>query len=95
MIYLKQCPICNNIKFKDWLICTDHSVSKEQFNIVSCETCGFLFTNPKPKDDDINKYYISSNYISHTNKKKGLLNWLYHLVRKKNNTQKTKTTKEI
>ena len=95
MRYLKQCPVCNNIKFKDWLICTDHSVSKEQFNIVSCETCGFLFTNPKPKDDDINKYYISSNYISHTNKKKGLLNWLYQLVRKITIHKKLKLLKKF
>ncbi len=95
MIYLKQCPVCNNIKFKNWLICTDHSVSKEKFNIVSCETCGFLFTNPKPKGNNINKYYISSNYISHTNKKKGLLNWLYQLVRKNTIKKKLKLLKKF
>mgnify|MGYP001365503175 FL=1 len=95
MINLKQCPVCNNIKFKKWLTCTDHSVSKEKFNIVSCETCGFLFTNPKPKDGDINKYYISSNYISHTNKKKGLLNLLYQLVRKKTINKKLKLLKKF
>ena len=28
--------------------------------------CGFIFTNPRPDDKDLDKYYISDNYISHT-----------------------------
>ncbi len=95
MIYLKQCPVCNNKKFKNWMICTDHSVSNERFNIVSCETCGFLLTNPKPKGNDINKYYQSDNYISHTNKKKGLLSWLYQIIRKKTISSKIKLLKKF
>jgi len=82
MILLNNCPICSgNILLKK-LECIDHSTSKEKFTIVSCETCDFTFTNPRPKDNSLAEYYKSDMYISHTNNTKGLFNWMYHKVRK-------------
>jgi len=40
-----------------------------------------MFTNPRPDDSELGKYYKSENYISHTNTRKGLISKLYHLVR--------------
>lgn len=82
MILLENCPICSGSNFLKKLDCIDHSKSKEKFTIVSCETCKFTFTNPRPKEDSLGEYYKSDMYISHTNNKKGLFNWMYHTVRK-------------
>ncbi|MES2679335.1 MAG: class I SAM-dependent methyltransferase [Bacteroidota bacterium] len=81
MLKLNTCPACSSGKFKEELICKDHTVSSENFTLVICQDCGFKFTNPRPADDVIGDYYKSENYISHTNTKKGLVSKLYHLVR--------------
>lgn len=95
MILLKLCPICKQDKFSTKETCIDHTVSNEKFTIVSCETCGFLLTNPRPSIDSMGKYYESEKYISHTNSTKGLFNWLYQTIRKYTIKTKTKLLKEI
>jgi len=82
MILLEKCPVCSGTKLAPKLNCIDHSTSKETFVIVSCETCDFTFTNPRPKEEDLGEYYKSDMYISHTNNTKGLFNWMYQTVRK-------------
>jgi len=82
MITLDSCPICKGKEFIKKLDCKDHSTSKELFTIVSCETCSFIFTNPRPLDKELEKYYISDMYISHTNQNNGAFNWMYQTVRK-------------
>ena len=82
MILLDKCPVCLNKNLAKKLHCTDHTSSKEKFIIVSCETCDFTFTNPRPKDKSLGDYYKSDMYISHTNSSKGLFNWMYQTVRK-------------
>ena len=82
MTLLDKCPVCSGEKLAPKLDCIDHSNSKETFIIVSCETCDFAFTNPRPKDDSLGEYYKSDMYISHTNDTKGLFNWMYQTVRK-------------
>lgn len=82
MILLENCPVCSGRKLVKKIDCIDHSTTKENFTIVSCETCDFTFTNPRPKDKNLGEYYKSDMYISHTNNTKGLFNWLYQTVRK-------------
>ena len=81
MILLNRCLVCNGQKLVKKIDCIDHSTSKEKFTIVSCETCNFTFTNPRPKDESLGGYYKSDMYISHTNNTKGLFNWMYQTVR--------------
>ena len=95
MILLDSCPICLSSDLQKKFNCTDHSTSKEKFTIVSCETCDFKFTNPRPKDKSLGSYYKSDKYISHTNNKKGLFNWMYHTVRKYSITTKLNLLKKI
>lgn len=78
---LEICPICDFKKFKPFLACKDYTVSRETFQIVECENCGFHFTNPRPAENEIGKYYQSEEYISHSGTKKGFINRAYHLVR--------------
>ncbi len=81
MLTLKKCLVCGSTQFEPFLVCKDHTVSKEDFNIVSCKSCGFKFTNPRPDDSVIGDYYKAESYVSHTNTKKGIINRLYHFVR--------------
>jgi len=82
MILLDKCPVCSGDKLIKKLDCIDHSTSKEKFTIVSCETCDFTLTNPRPKNESLGEYYKSDMYISHTNNTKGLFNWMYQTVRR-------------
>lgn len=81
MLTIEKCLVCGSNQFEPFLICKDHTVSQENFNIVSCKTCGFKFTNPRPENYIIGDYYKAEAYVSHTNTSKGLINKLYHLVR--------------
>jgi len=49
--------------------------------VVQCEGCGFRFTNPRPDENEIGKYYQAEEYISHSDTSKGLVNKLYKIVR--------------
>ena len=80
---LSSCPVCGGNVLKDYLECTDYTVSKERFKLQACNSCGFVFTNPRPTAADIGVYYKSEDYISHTNSKKGLFNSVYQLARKR------------
>ena len=44
--------------------------------------CACRFTQSIPDSNEISEYYQSENYISHSDTKKGLINSLYHIVRK-------------
>jgi len=88
MISLDKCLVCGSNQFEPFLVCKDHTVSQENFSIVSCKSCGFKFTNPRPEDSIIGNYYKAESYVSHTNTKKGIVNRLYHVVR--NHTLKKK-----
>jgi 2-polyprenyl-3-methyl-5-hydroxy-6-metoxy-1,4-benzoquinol methylase len=82
MLEIKNCPICNTLKFKQLIQCEDNTVSHEKFSIVECSACSFRFTNPIPDENEIVKYYKSEDYISHSDTKKGMINTIYHQVRK-------------
>ena len=79
---INSCPICKGESFSPFLSCIDHTVSRETFQLVTCSACGFRFTNPRPKEDELGKYYKSEDYVSHSNTKKGFINYTYQAVRK-------------
>lgn len=83
LIEIKNCPVCSETGFEQFLTVKDYSISGETFHITKCKSCGFKFTNPIPSEDTIGKYYQSENYISHSDTNKGIINKLYHLVRKR------------
>jgi len=87
---LEICPSCKHTEFVNEKIITDFSVSKESFALVNCKKCQLLFTNPRPAPENINKYYESEDYISHTDKGNNLTNLLYKLVRTRTLKNKVK-----
>ncbi len=87
-----NCPVCKSQKLSPFISCKDYTVSQEEFNIVSCDSCNFKFTNPIPDISELGNYYKSEDYISHSNTKKGLISQLYHLVRSYTVKNKLKLT---
>ena len=100
MIIYKQCPVCKSEAIAENFSATDHTVSQESFAIFHCNNCSLRFTQNIPGQHEIGKYYASEDYISHSDTQKGIVNSLYHIIRKKtlggklklirNETQKTK-----
>ena len=78
---LQSCPVCSSLLTKHFLVCKDHTVSQQEFQIVRCESCGFKFTSPRPNETESHDYYQSDAYISHSDTRKGLINQVYGLVR--------------
>lgn len=81
MEQLTNCPICRSGSLQEGLLVQDHFLSKEIFRLDECRDCGFRFTNPRPEQSVIGKYYQSEDYLSHSNRKKGLQDRLYQLAR--------------
>lgn len=79
---INVCPLCQGNHLKCTMVCVDYYASGEQFEIYKCEDCGFQFTQNFPVEAAIGRYYETPDYISHSDTKKGVVNNLYHLVRK-------------
>jgi ubiquinone/menaquinone biosynthesis C-methylase UbiE len=78
---LDPCPCCgaktwsNAGQVKDW------SITGEWFDLKECTDCHLKMTFPQPGEQEIGRYYASTNYISHSDTKTGLINRLYHSAR--------------
>ena len=83
MIHYTNCPVCKSELIQAQLSAKDHTVSQKEFSIWHCNACTARFTQDVPEQDNIGEYYASDNYISHSDTKKGIINSLYHLVRKR------------
>ena len=59
----------------------DHSVSKENFELLLDEELQLLKTHPQPSLETLPKYYESEDYISHTDGKRSLFEKLYQIIK--------------
>ena len=82
MIHYDHCPVCGGGNIADKFVVKDYTVSGEEYMLQQCGDCTFVFTQDIPSQEEIGPYYASQNYISHSNTQKGLINNLYHKVRK-------------
>ncbi len=73
-----------------YLSVKDYLVSGETFNLEYNTDLDFLATSPKPKTENLLRYYESEDYISHTDEKRGLLSTCYQIVKKWSLQKKTK-----
>lgn len=81
MITIEKCPICGSTDHSKERVVKDFMTSKEDFTLERCNTCQFVFTSPRPSEDEIGRYYESDDYISHSNKSSGLFDIAYKMVR--------------
>jgi 2-polyprenyl-3-methyl-5-hydroxy-6-metoxy-1,4-benzoquinol methylase len=82
MIIYKNCPVCNSYKLSSVFTVKDYTVSNENFEILKCKACKHLFTQGVATQIEIGKYYASENYVSHSDTQEGIVNKLYHNIRK-------------
>lgn len=73
----------------------DFSVTKELFNVWECADCTLRFTQHAPTPENIGRYYASDAYVSHSDTRKGLINNLYHSVKKFTIAKKVKLIKKV
>lgn len=92
---LKSCPSCGHESFNNIISCTDYTYSKDSFSIVECASCKLHFTNPRPDESTIGKYYDSPEYVSHSDTNSGLLFTLYGLVKKYTLKQKRRLIESL
>lgn len=59
----------------------DHSVSKENFELLLDPELELLKTHPQPALANLGSYYESEDYISHTDSKRSLFEKIYHIVK--------------
>jgi 2-polyprenyl-3-methyl-5-hydroxy-6-metoxy-1,4-benzoquinol methylase len=78
----KKCLVCGSGALFEHFSATDSLVSGDEFRIMGCSNCGFLFTSDPPDEKNIGDYYLSEDYISHTDRKRNLTGWLYHFARR-------------
>ena len=89
-IHLSSCPICGSSDIHPSLTARDQAVSGEEFEINECRACSARFTQNIPGPASIGKYYRSPGYISHTDTREGIVNKLYHAIRRITLVQKKK-----
>lgn len=79
---IKICPLCEGRgQEKQWKV-LDYLVTEEEFFIVKCTSCNFVFTSPRPDEKDLSRYYSSEKYISHTDAHRSFTDKLYQSIRK-------------
>lgn len=63
------CDFCGSRNYKVITKQTDiyHHTTNEYFTVVECKSCGLTFTNPRPNESEIGKYY-SAQYDFHSSK---------------------------
>ena len=69
------------------LHCKDHLVSEEEFEILDLGN-GILQTNPFP--EDLDRYYQSEDYISHTDSSRNFQDKIYQFVKSRMLSKKAK-----
>lgn len=85
-----NCPLCDAKNTGFVFQVKDDSISQTSFGVMQCESCACRFTENPPNQNEIGQYYESEVYISHSDTQKGLINRLYHLVRKRSLIRKRK-----
>ena len=78
----RKCLVCGSEALFEHFSAIDSLVSGDEFRIKRCSACGFVFTSDPPDEKNIGAYYLSEDYISHTDRKRNLTEWLYHFARR-------------
>ncbi|WP_225321277.1 class I SAM-dependent methyltransferase [Rhizosphaericola mali] len=94
VIHYTACPICNSKNIAFALEAEDYTVSHKKFPIWKCEDCTGCFTQDVPDLEHIGPYYNAEAYVSHSDTKKGIINRLYHSIRKITLKQKRNLVQE-
>ncbi len=76
-----ECPVCGGSELRPVFAVRDHLVTGEVFNLVGCQSCETRLISPAPDETEMQLYYRSKEYISHSDTRRGLINIAYGLAR--------------
>lgn len=79
----------NNLSVKD------HFLTQEEFVLQYNFKYGYLETSPQPSLDQLSIYYKNEDYISHTDSKRNIIEFLYHLIKRYSLNKKLKLINSI
>ncbi len=82
MLHHNTCPLCKSSEIVPHFSCTDNLVSRKNFDLFRCSTCGFIFTQDAPDEVESGMFYKSADYISHTDSSRTLFEKAYQAVRR-------------
>ena len=91
---LIECPLCGSKVAILHLKLKDYFLSKEDFEIYQCQSCGLLYTWPHLDDVTIERYYNSDNYLSYNENGKGMIPFIYNVVKRINIANKFRIATE-
>ncbi len=83
-IVLSKCPWCDSPDIRQGSKIHDYFLTREEFSLFSCNSCGLVFTNPRPKLENLGLYYQSDKYYSHTSSQGGIIPFIYRKVKEIN-----------
>ncbi len=95
MIQIKNCPVCDAETFSEYLDLRDFFLTEELFHLQKCDNCGFVFTNPRPEDKSLSKYYESPDYLSHHSQGINPVQLVYQELRRINIRNKFSLIKKL
>jgi len=95
MVHNFTCPLCSSDTISIYLNSRDYFLSGEPFALFKCSSCGFVFTQDYPEEQEMGKYYESDEYLSHNDSSKGFADRIYRLVRKIMLRRKKRMVKQI
>lgn len=57
------CALCHSKSYTKTLTARDPDfISEELYNLVKCNECGLVFTNPQPCEEELSKFYTQQYY---------------------------------
>lgn len=71
MITLDGCPLCGG-KWQSITappVAIGHDVFTDSFGLARCRECSVRFVNPRPTDDNLDRFYSADGYECHTSQK--------------------------
>lgn len=79
---ITTCPVCGSLLPDPHMDIRDHFLTGETFHLLICRRCGCGVTDPWPEGQEMDRYYQSRDYISHSASSKGIVNKIYLFIRK-------------
>ena len=77
-----SCPLCGSPETTFYSYCTDFDVSKEQFMLLRCISCGLVFTDNAPDEQHMTSYDRLKHRLKLGDDPEGLTDRLFFRVRK-------------
>lgn len=79
---IKECDYCRSDNLSKLYFSEDH-FSGDKFSIVECGNCGLIITDPRPSNEELEKYYPNSYYGENGNRFLPLFEYIVQLFRKR------------